>query len=71
MNQGSNSWMILSKRITENNLTQNPTAHARPRIINVSKPLLLVTFINELLPFALEKVENIALAMLTPSRDAL
>lgn len=36
-NHGSNSWMILSKRMTANNLDENPASHAKARTVNTIK----------------------------------
>lgn len=36
---GSNSWMMLSNRMTANNLEAKPAMHARAKMVNVNKLL--------------------------------
>lgn len=46
MNHGSNSWMMLSKRMTANNLDENPANHANASTVNTIKLLAPEGFSN-------------------------
>ena len=45
-NHGSNSWMMLSKRMTANNLDENPANHANASTVNTIKLLAPEGFSN-------------------------